>query len=110
MFDWCVELHSYVRYINMCMSKPVTLTAANRIAGLNFPQALEPVIHRDFHQSMKVIDPVRPYTPISTPASRETRSRLQSSRNKVSKFIILVDVLVTMHCRKRISCFWLKVL
>ena len=50
-------------------------------------QALEPVIHRDFHQSMKLIDPVRPYTPMSTPASRETRSRLQSSRNKV--FIVL---------------------
>ena len=76
-------------------------------------QALEPVIHRDFHQSMKLIDPVRPYTPMSTPASRETRSRLQSSRNKVFMHcnIIIVAVILNtyVYYRERISYIWLRV-
>ncbi|XP_065883769.1 F-box/WD repeat-containing protein 7-like [Dysidea avara] len=52
---------------------------------------LEPVIHRDFHQAMKIVDPGRPYTPMSTPASRETRSRLQSSRNKRKNQLFLAQ-------------------
>ena len=99
------QVHMYSLF--MCVYQSYSLLSIAQ-HGFIFPQALEPVIHRDFHQSMKVIDPVRPYTPMSTPASRVTRSRLQSSRNKVSKFIITVNECMFafyVHCRKRISCF-----